>query len=174
MKKNYFMNLFVTLMVALLCMGCGSKLTIDKCEDMISSHPFIGERHVGVSKEKLEGCDDAYAGCVKNGYILLRGGSVDAHHYYMNGFGVKDVCDLVIEESRAECKFDLIETERTSAYDKIKDHRIGDDTIPCKAYFIKTEKGWKLDDIMFVGKSIMINVWEGDKVKPYVNFSSYE
>lgn len=149
-----------------------SVLDSRKCEEIILAHPFFKEVHVAVSDTKVPECEEAYAGCVKGGYISLSGPDRDAHWYYMYGFGIADLRDLFIEGSKATCLFDVVYENETVACEYFDERRIGDKMI-CQAYFTQYEDGWKLDGILPEDSYFSINVWAGSSVMYNVNFDFY-
>ena len=170
--KNKFLNGFFT-WVCLLLVSCGNGIDEEKCASMILAHPFFKEVHVGVVGKDIPECKEAHAGCIKGWYFNARGANTDAHYYYMYGFGIKDVRNLLVEEKHATCDFDLIKVNETVACQYIDDDRLDGERMLCKAYFTQYEDGWKLDGVDCSERLFSINIWTGSSVRYYVNFNSY-
>lgn len=171
MKKILVFKLLLFFSLSSIFVSCGPGIDATVCEKMILEHPFFDETYVTVTDKKVPECEEAYAGCKKNWYITMSG-MKDAHFYYMYGFGIANMRDVLIEEKRASCIFDLVYANETVACKFFDDRRI-DDKMECKAYFTKYEDGWKLDKIVPAERYFTINVWRGSTVQYNINFNSY-
>lgn len=149
------------------------------CEKLILTHPFFKQRHVLPSKEKLTDCNKDLAGIKENAYSTNRGFTT-AYYYYLYGFGIQNVREIERLENRALCKFDLIEKDKTNAYQYFKKEghnpdRITGKSAACQALFVKYEKeGWKLERIACNEYLFMINIWENNQYHAYINFDSFK
>ena len=157
----------VMLLLAMFVASCGNDLSINKCEELIHEHPFLKLRHVSFSPEKLpKECESVYAGTMKLGYSRILKDKKTAYYYYVYGFDIENVRNLLIEGTRAHCDFDLIEVNKTPAYKYIKDDRIDGQSMTCRATFVCFEDaGWQLDKIQCSERYFMINDWNGSSIE---------
>lgn len=157
------------------------KKNIDEklCEKLILTHPFFKQRHVLPSQKELVGCNKDLAGIKENASWTGRGFTT-AYYYYLYGFGIQNVREIEKLENRAICKFDLIEKDKTKAYQYFNEHDYNPDRIEgksaaCQALFVKYEKeGWKLERIACNEYLFMINIWENNQYRGYINFDSFK
>lgn len=149
------------------------------CGELILTHPFFKQRHILPSKERLANCNKDLAGIKENAYSTDRGFTT-AYYYYLYGFGIQNVREIERLENRALCKFDLIEKDKTNAYQYFKKEghnpdRITGKSAVCQALFVKYEKeGWKLERIACNEYLFMINIWENNQYHGYINFDSFK
>lgn len=172
MKKLMF---FIGCIAGLLLLNaCDTKLDEKKCVELILQHPFFACRHVGVTDKELPDCQDVIAGSKRGGYYHSSGSFSTAYYYYLYGFGVTNVHDLeMIDETKAICKFNMVEINKTSAYNHLKDDRIKGESMTCQALFIKYEDGgWKLERL--ASPFFTINIWDAGGYKAYINFNSFD
>ena len=162
MKKYVLFGLMLSL--TFIVSSWGNSLDIEKCGELIRGHSFMKLRHVDSFYEKLPAeCESALAGVKEDGYAKrFKKGDGRDYYYYLYGVGIKNVRNLLIEEKRASCEFDLIEVDKTPAYEYKKDDRIGEEGVPCRATFICFEEtGWQLDGIQCDERLLGINIWDG-------------
>lgn len=173
--RKWTLLLLGCLGLCLTFVSCESKLDTQKCEELILAHPFFNCRHVGVTDHEYPDCKDAWVGSRENGYVRLSGPNVTAYYYDLYGFGIKNVHDLVIEDNRAVCKFDVVETDKTAACQYLQDNRIKGEKLACEALFVKyDDSGWKLEQIASGQRLFMINIWDNGAYKTMISFNSFK
>lgn len=106
--------------------------------------PFFKQRHVLPSQKELVGCNKDLAGIKENASWTGRGFTT-AYYYYLYGFGIQNVREIEKLENRAICKFDLIEKDKTKAYQYFNEHdynpdRIEGKVLPAKRYSSNMKK----------------------------------
>lgn len=172
--KKWILILCGCLGLSLAFTSCEAKLDIQKCEDLILSHPFFKCRHVGITDKNYPDCKDALVGSRANAYMKLSGPNTTAYYYDLYGFGINNIHDLVIEGKRATCKFDMAEVAPSVADKYFKIHRIRGKKMACEALFVNYEgTGWKLERIVPEERLFMINIWDNGAYKTMINFDSF-
>lgn len=162
--KRYVLFGFMLSLVFIVS-SCGNSLDIEKCEELIRGHSFMKLRHVNFTRERLpEECETVLAGIVEGGFAKVldkKDGIV--YYYYLYGFDIKNVRNLVIDKNMAFCEFDLIEANWTPASKYKKDDRIDKQGMICRATFACFEDtGWRLDGIQCSEKLFTINGWNNE------------
>lgn len=181
--KNRLIFLITIITIAGGLISCVDKLTIEKVDLLVKTHPFLKEMSVAITDKYLPDCTDDLLGEKKNGYILHRGYTT-AYYYKMHDFEVLKVENLIINEENntAECQVLLAPKGITEALKQLqKKSWVFKPSLSIEGEYFNLElkkfkdKGWSIVDFYHAtDRYFDINGWINGAFVYHITPNSYD